>query len=559
MANLSKTRTPFGFTSPRTIEKIIPEIEILINKFSGKVWNNSLQKEFFHQLFDSDFYEGSKMPKNITLAARDRITRAPKSFGFVDLKPVIKITEAGTALLSGVRTNEIFTKQLLKFQLPSLYHKIPLDRNFNVRPYLELLRLIYDLKSISKKEVAIFFLQISNYKYYNKVLKKILKFREDKSKLQFKVKISRKKFTEELFTNEIIEIYTKEIEKNDLKIRESDSTSFKKFISTKKRNHLDYADAFIRYLRATQLITFDKSNHIIIADSKKEEVEFILSNIPRKAINFSDTNDFKNYLFNLDTIKLLTDDRQYIIKKIKLLSKDCNVNVSLNELKNLLDKIQIRVIKGHIDNEKSKLKNYNAYEDILEYFSRIIKKDVPDAPVYLEWNVWRAMVMLNYAKEVKGNFSIDFDGAPLNTAMGNLPDLEVSYNNFKLIVEVTTSSGNKQYEMEGEPVARHYGKAFKNSNLPVYCLFIAPKISEGALAHFFNLNKIHTDLYGGKTKIIPMSIQMFITFLSIAKEKKFNNSDHLKSFLDNIIDKNVDVQGENSWFNEINNFIYTWL
>ena len=114
MANLSKTRTLFAFTSPRTIEKIIPEIQILVNSFAGKMWNTQTQIAFFHELFNSEFYEGDKMPGNITLAARDRITRAPKALGFVDLKPTIQLTEVGGKLLSAKRIHEVIAKQLFK-------------------------------------------------------------------------------------------------------------------------------------------------------------------------------------------------------------------------------------------------------------------------------------------------------------------------------------------------------------------------------------------------------------------------------------------------------------
>ena len=149
MANLSKTRTLFAFTSPRTIEKIIPEINVLIKGYSGKIWNTETQIKFFKDLFKSEFYEGSKMPDNISLAARDRITRAPKALGFVDLKPVIKITDVGEALLSGKRTHEIIAKQLLKFQLPSPYHKLPTE-TYCIKPYLELLRLVKELREYFK-------------------------------------------------------------------------------------------------------------------------------------------------------------------------------------------------------------------------------------------------------------------------------------------------------------------------------------------------------------------------------------------------------------------------
>lgn len=82
-------------------------------------------------------------------------------------------------------------------------------------------------------------------------------------------------------------------------------------------------------------------------------------------------------------------------------------------------------------------------------FDDIRAKRVVDQPLMLEWNIWRAFAMLNDG-EIRGNFKTDTEGMPLNTALGNKPDIECRYNNFDIIVEVTMSSGSKQYEMEDE-------------------------------------------------------------------------------------------------------------
>ena len=60
MANLSKTKALFAFTSPRTIEKIIPEIKILSENFEEQKWsgNDQVQIGFFQTLFDSEYYLG---------------------------------------------------------------------------------------------------------------------------------------------------------------------------------------------------------------------------------------------------------------------------------------------------------------------------------------------------------------------------------------------------------------------------------------------------------------------------------------------------------------------
>ena len=109
--------------------------------------------------------------------------------------------------------------------------------------------------------------------------------------------------------------------------------------------------------------------------------------------------------------------------------------------------------------------------------------------------------MLNYAKRVDGNFIVDIDGSPLNYAPGQKPDIESEFSEFGLITEVTLSSGHTQYRMENESVPRHFGVAKSTLGKEMYCIFIAPNISDGTLSHFFNLNRMYTKFYGGKTKL----------------------------------------------------------
>ncbi len=496
------------------------------------------------------------MPDNISLAARDRITRAPKALGFVDLKPKIRITEVGERLLSGKRTSEVIAKQLFKFQLPSPYHKIPAGRDFNIKPYLELLRLVKELGNISKTEIAIFFVQMTHYNKFDSIVAAIKKFRSDISKHRG----NRKAFIDDVFTKQILKIYAEDVKANNLKIRESGEATLAKFVNTKKSNHVDYADAFIRYLRATQFVSFEKKTfRMIVAPSRVAEVNYILKNVDWRATAFRAEVDYKSYLFNPDSLLFLTDDRTYLERQLAKLSVKFEATASIETLKDLLEETEAKKISNVIEEATAALKNYKEFDDIIDVFGKIQKKEVPDPSLYLEWNIWRAMVMINYAKQITGNFRLDLDGMPLNTALGNLPDIEAEYNGFKLIVEVTMSSGNKQYEMEGEPVARHFGNVQRNSDEPVYCLFVAPKISEGALAHFFNLNRMNTKAYGGKTRIVPMSLSQFVMFITIAKNKGFNNAKALKSYLDDIIKNNLSLDDETVWFQQINDSIPVWM
>ena len=558
MANLSKSKALFGFTSPRTIEKIIPEIQILTESFNGEIWsgNQDIQEGFFQTLYDSKYYEGETFPSDPALAARDRITRAPKAFGFVDLDPKISLTKAGELLLSEKRLDETFTRQLLKFQLPSPYHIQSRKVEFGVKPYLELLRLIRDLGSLSKTEIALFFSQLINISEYDRILKKIKDFQVGSKKY----KGSRKMYVNECFEKEILEIFDEEVQSKNLKTRESNDPSLKKFIKTKRANMKDYADAFVRYIRSTELITFQKSTfRLIISPQKSDEVDFLLKKISREPKDFKKKQEFKEYLFNPYSIKLLTDDKTLLVEKIKNLG-DTKVDTSLQieELKDRLDSLQIAVKAKNIEEKKQQLKDYKEVDEILEVFEQIKSKDVPDAPLFLEWNVWRSLVMLNYAKRVDGNFIMDIDGMPLNYAPGNQPDIESEFEDFGIITEVTMSSGNTQYKMESESVPRHFGKIKESLGKQLYCLFIAPTISEGALAHYFNLNKMNTRLYGGKTKIIPLSIVQFIEFLKVGIEHKFSDPNKLKLWLENQWAINQTIEDEIGWSAKIDENIKAW-
>ncbi len=556
MANLRKTRTLFAFTSPRSIEKIVPEIGLLCEQFAGKKWsgNSTLQENYFKQLFKSAFYEGHVMPKDPALAARDRITRAPKALGFVDLKPAIALTDAGKELLEGRRPDETITRQLLKFQLPSPYHQ-GFPSAFFVRPYLELIRLVRDLESISKTEIALFFIQLTHINKYDDIVRKVRLFRQQSKQFVG----SRKTYVAQCFEREIKAIYKDEIRKKVLKTRESPEVSLAKFIRTKRGNMWDYADAFIRYLHATRLITFEKLTfRLIISRARKEDVDFILDNTLRVPLAFEDIQSFKAYLFNPFTIQLLSDDRGRLLERMRSLGYSQLEAKDTEELKDMLHTVEQGIQAKNIIEKKKELKSHENFSDIRDVFGKIRAREVPDAPLFLEWNVWRAFVMLNYALSVDGNFVVDIDGMPLNTAPGKRPDIEIDYENFAMIVEVTMSAGETQFRMENESVPRHFGRAKAEKGKELYCIFIAPSISKGALAHFFNLNRLHTRYYGGKTKIIPLNLEMFTAFIQAGVDIPFYQPEKLQAWLESLWVANQSCANEDEWFQSVKDSVHAW-
>lgn len=89
-------------------------------------------------------------------------------------------------------------------------------------------------------------------------------------------------------------------------------------------------------------------------------------------------------------------------------------------------------------------------------------------------------------------------------------------------------------------------------------MILKKKISEGTLAHYFNLNRFKTKLYGGQTKIIPLSIEQFIKFVTVGIKNKFNNPSLLRDWLEQQWKNNQSMEDEEIWSASIDKSISRW-
>lgn len=551
----------FFTTSPRTPAKMIPEIQLLHENFSGLSWNKSTQEQFIDKLAQSDFFEGKGSPTDKAFSARDRINRAPKALGFINLKPHIELTEAGIAFVYGKRPQEIFLRQLLKFQLPSPYHveHQNIIGTFCIRPYLEILRLVRELEYITFDEFKIFAVQMTDYHKFNTIKESILCFRQGKEENKGQYK----RFVNSVWENAILEIHSDRIAAGKTRTRETNDASLKKFIATQKSNMRDYADACFRYLRYTGLISIShRSRSISIFSDKIVEVDFILSTVSRDPVFIDDIDAYKAHLFSANSPVLYTDNRDNIVDilmRIGSFTKRELADKNLDELKDLRDKIVKQHKDAVIHEQVAEIKSYALYSEIIDTFNEIISDEYYDAPLMFEYNTWRAMTMLD-GGNIKGNFNFDDAGQPLSTAAGNMPDIECDYDDFSLSVEVTLQSGQRQYESEGEPVARHYGQLKKRTGKDTYCLFIAPIINPATLAHFYGLNHLSIALYGGKSKIIPLELDQFMRLIENSYNYKTQPvPNDIRRFLDYAIKLCEKATDENHWRCGIQACVDTWL
>ena len=561
MAKLRKnTRTLFFVTSPRTPNKIIPEVALLNDLLAGQKWNSHTQEAFMNALIESPFYESKKEPKDRAFAGRDRITRAPKALGFVDLNPAISLTDAGQRLVSGKRTEEVILRQLLKFQLPSPFHGAPNNGvSFWVKPYLEMLRLVNTLGKVSFDEVMLFGMQLTDYRKFDEIVMKIQSFRKAKEQ----AKGQYKRFFSANIDAEIRLIYGQEIIAGRTKTRESTDRSEKKFVATKRRNLRDYTDACFRYLRSTGLIAISqKGRSMSIMPDKQKEVDYILENIDRDPVFVFDGAKYKRYLFDGSLPHLLTDNSEHLVDYIMHTGQYTRaqlVCMSLDELKDLREAIVEENRKSIISAQIKELKSYAQYSEVIDTYNEIIADSLYDVPLMLEWNTWRAMTMIN-GGSITGNFKIDDAGQPMSTAQGNMPDIVCDYGDFDVTVEVTMQRGQKQYEAEGESVARHLGRHKKEAGKETYCLFIAPKINEACINWFYGLTHINIPFYGGEAMIVPMELDTFMKMIVNSYNAKYvPTPQHMRDIFD-FAKQTADIaEDPEQWYNAIQVFAQTWV
>jgi hypothetical protein len=548
----------FVTTSPRTPAKMIPEIGLLHAHFAGQKWDNETQRAFMDLLRNENYFhgEGANDP---AFSARDRINRAPKALGFVILSPTIQLTPAGEELVNSTRKDEIFLRQLLKFQVPSPFHRPSANSaGFWVKPYLELFRLIRHFGSLKFDELKMFGLQLVDYREFDAIVDKIDQFRIAKAQNNGDYK----RFRAEYFDRELRQIYRIDIGSGNTRTRETNDASVSRFLNTKASNMRDYADACVRYLRATGLVNVSHlGKSISIIPEKIQEVDFFLLNTDRAPCFIDNEDQYVAYLGNPIIPTLLTDSRDLLEQKIRadFPQLEFSETATLQDLKNLFaDEIERR--KEQILNEQvAAIKDYRLFEDISTTFDQIIDDSLYDTPLMLEWNTWRAMTMLD-GGEVKANLKFDDFGNPMSTAQGNMADIVCDYGDFGLTVEVTMQSGQRQYETEGEPVTRHLAKFKREIEKPAYCLFVAPSINDACKAHFYALHKMNIQYYGGTSTIVPLPLNIFIKMVRDSHNANYvPEPRHIQRFFLRSNELADSTDNEVEWYQGITDEALNWL
>lgn len=519
-----------------------------IAEMEGRDWTNNAQEELQSRLIKNRFYIPTKIDilpetlqkvfcdlnhaltleeaKSIFYAQqyKDAPIRGRTSFDPIEkmglvalIENKITITDMGRRFLDGeIEIGDVMLAYLLKFQYPN-----PLMKGFsdyNTKPFINALRLIKYVnqkcrergireKGISKLEFGIFALSITNYEEVENIAEQLLCFRTETDKLNDSEK--------GIYIKDFINEYLRDFKNPQENIHE-------------------YTDNIIRCLRLTKYIYIRGGGYYIDLEPRRMlEINAILSDLSGQADYYSVESyyayigDYYGYTLPFESVENLQKIASDIVDEINGLKIELRKEIFAIELKTEIKELKIQIEnlrKERLSLQNEKLKyTYNDIAKIDEAenaLKNINKLGIKPSIALEKWaNI--ALNIIDDATLIKPNSPLGDDNEPTFTAPAKVPDIECYYENFQSICEVTMLTGRDQWFNEGQPVMRHLREfENKNTSVPSYCLFVAPRIHNDTINTFWFSVKYEYE--GAKQKIIPITISELIELLEVVKSAKNN-------------------------------------
>jgi hypothetical protein len=568
------SRAWFFPTSPRSPYKLHGELQLL-KQLDGQAWNLQTQLKFAALLSEYDGFSGAVSATDPAFSARDRATRAPRLLGFVHFprkgrKGTLRFTEAGNAFLAAPTEEHtlIFQRQLAKVQFSSPLHNFGGFEQMRVKPLVLMVELLLRLKSLGKEEIALFCITLIDARQLERRIKKIERYREALKKCTVG---QRKAEQREMAQKWLAHIYKDDLRAGNTKLREGGTD----FLLKKYRTLRDYADASIRYLRATGLFTVTPhGQRLELMEAFVEDAKFLCKKHGADLSDYSnlDYDDYvQTYLGNpslpalrKDSAKLQAVDLENMLGRLgkERANEALQFQRTYAAARTQQERLQVlfrleqalRVL--HVQQQSQSLRDnlVASAADVKTTFNDIANKskEILDRPLLYEWNIWRAMVLVNDAQSVQGNFSTDVSGNPVATASGGRADIEIEYASFRLVVEVTLSRGNTQFTMEGESISRHLGQKQKETvealdQRPVFGLFVAESLNPTVVQHLMTQARYKSQLFKGAIRIVPLSRHAFESLMDAALARRDFTHQVLLSFLACVFSPKALKLGEFDW------------
>ena len=495
-----------------------------------------------------------------------------KKIGLVDTKDnKVKITDLGKLFLKDdFDFGEIFFRSFLKWQIPNPDNQdYPENGNYDIKPFIGVLHLIDTVnkkeiargnkaKGISKKEFSVFAPTLVHYQNIEQYADKIISLRK---KLHGETKKEQKK---------IFDTYKKQFASEFLETDNADE------INSLLSNLQDYGDNAIRYFRLTRYIHIRGGGFYIDLEPRRSiEIDSLLNFDNAKSKLFESKEEYLAYISDIlepqlpwETKEKYTEIIIKIINEIKIYETNLEKeNIEIKEFEKMQNDelrnyiAELRTYRKLLQNELNHKESQNI-EQIKSYIKNLENIfDFDDRPILLEKLSALGLHALNDALKIQPNYPVGDDNEPTFTAPANTPDIECFYESFNAICEVTMLKSRDQWYNEGQPVMRHL-RDFENkhSSKTAYCLFIAPTLHRDTLNTFWTAIKYEYE--GIKQKIVPLSIDNFVSILKILLQikakNKFLKHSEISRLYDKILDSSSSFNDASEWMQSVPSTISSW-
>lgn len=533
-----------GNTTVRNPERIKDALRVFRDEFSGRRFDVPTQNEFFVALINSGVIKGDPtQPGSRDWSARKWASAFNKlglalPRGTKD-NPVVTVTQAGEALLSEDNLeSDVLLRQMLKIQLPS-----PTEDDLDgasIHPFYLVLSVSVELvgrgmKPLGKEEIALFLQSATRDDQTHEIIESIKNYREVRD--QIEGRIGKRKFFLDSLTAKATQLY-------------GESTPQK--LSTLQ----DYSDTTVRYSAITGIFTIGRQTLNI----KEDQINLANAIISAGTPSILNEQEFWTYFHNPNLPALPTDDSAFLKRDIEALSNRLS-ELSQETGSVIADRdkveganvLQLKRRREDLELELTALKELQFYhiqqeaeqvEDIKSLFESITNRETIGGsdylPAWAEWGVWRAFLSINTianpVNETRG-FKINSELLPIHHAKGGASDLLFRYSDGTVVpTEVTLSSNERQFNMEGEAVKFHVKSIVElNQGSNVIGVFTAPDVHV-ATAHEFFGAEFYSQKLGRvmKLNIVPLTFRQLQSLLP-GQKNACENGDQLLTTLKNLI------------------------
>lgn len=521
-----------------------------------KKYDELVDKFTYHEFLSGQF----DLTEVESDARNDKKTYEFFGLGYVDKNGIIKNTKSGNLLKNGYFTEDHLLKILCKMEFNSSTSNCGLYKTSdglgatNVFPFEIILKAMKRFETLSQFELGFLF-NVSKMDEVDHYFNEIVKFRTEVKKIIIENGAVKSSGIVSRLCDEMLK------------------TASPNLSNKPETYYVDYSDALMRTLQYTGIFRLSGrgvNRSIKVAEYAKSQFDSLLETIEFESKSFGTSDEWIEYIGDYENIVLPWENIQVldelVQEKIRLFNSLLETYVSdyptidftAFRLKTF-DIDDVTVMNAYVTekiielNEKIYIdvlsKEADERSNIIEILNDINNEKIENPALWLENITWKSLVSIDGAHYVKRNFKVEEDLTPRSFAPGydNTPDMELYYDRYIVIPEVSLMSGVRQWEHEGSSVVDHVSKFIKNnSNKETVGLFITKSINTRSLWQFFILAK--ESWLGYEIPIIPVTIKQYTKLL------EYSQSSNIESFIEVLFDlaRSAKIMNNhNEWMNLI--------